>query len=348
MTAVKGVGYTPHFVPTIVPPPGPPFAANSADNGLSVDPVTGHIVLGNHVGGITATLLSDRQIPLNLHGIDLLGTNMRFTINDGGLFPTIFFGDAAGVNIFQMVPSLSIAFLNATDGINLGSLSLSGQAAPFAILAASDLAGGSSVQVNKNSVDLNCSPTLNVQSPVTFGHVITANTVNLQATFGDVDGIGSNTRLTVDDIAQLVNVVANNGFQVTGDGFLPGVHIVSTGATANSFANLNLLNDVGSVGELFLTASTYTASAFIGSDALGFFNNGVGGIALVSANVAGTVRFAVGGGGIPNTLLTLKPGAPGTVNINGLQNFPNNAAALGGGLVIGDLYRTAGAVMVVI
>lgn len=44
-------------------PSGPPFAANSADNGLSVDAVSGHIVFGGNVGGVLATLLSNREIP---------------------------------------------------------------------------------------------------------------------------------------------------------------------------------------------------------------------------------------------------------------------------------------------
>lgn len=43
---------------------GPPFASGSADNGLSVDNVTGRIVLGNDVGSATdpARLLSNREI----------------------------------------------------------------------------------------------------------------------------------------------------------------------------------------------------------------------------------------------------------------------------------------------
>jgi len=43
---------------------GPPFPANAADNGLSVDPITGHIVLGNDVafGPGLAAFLSNREI----------------------------------------------------------------------------------------------------------------------------------------------------------------------------------------------------------------------------------------------------------------------------------------------
>lgn len=46
-------------------PPGPPFALTSADNGLSVDPVSRRIVLGNAVAGVQAILLNDREIPFN-------------------------------------------------------------------------------------------------------------------------------------------------------------------------------------------------------------------------------------------------------------------------------------------
>lgn len=44
--------------------PGPPFASNSADNGLSVDAISGRIVLGNDVGdpAAPAALLSNREI----------------------------------------------------------------------------------------------------------------------------------------------------------------------------------------------------------------------------------------------------------------------------------------------
>ena len=53
---------------------GPPFAPTSANNGLSVDAVTGRIVLGNNVGSVLATLLSNRVIPMG-------GFNILF---DGG------------------------------------------------------------------------------------------------------------------------------------------------------------------------------------------------------------------------------------------------------------------------
>lgn len=59
---------------------GPPFALTSANNGASVDPVSGKIVLGNDVGqaGNPAALLSDREIITNAFAVLLnaLGGNV--------------------------------------------------------------------------------------------------------------------------------------------------------------------------------------------------------------------------------------------------------------------------------
>jgi hypothetical protein len=55
--------------------PGPPFNINSANNGLSVDPVTFRIVLGNDVGGNTATLLNNREIPCDNFQVSLRNAN---------------------------------------------------------------------------------------------------------------------------------------------------------------------------------------------------------------------------------------------------------------------------------
>ncbi len=59
------------------PQPGPPFAATSANNGLSIDPVTGKIVFGNDVGNVAAParLLSPREIELFGSFIRLLDVN---------------------------------------------------------------------------------------------------------------------------------------------------------------------------------------------------------------------------------------------------------------------------------
>lgn len=68
---------------------GPPFTSDSANNGLSVDGVSGKIVLGNNVGdpGQPAILLNDREIVtedlLNLFGVILnsIITGITTTLN---------------------------------------------------------------------------------------------------------------------------------------------------------------------------------------------------------------------------------------------------------------------------
>ena len=70
---------------------GPPFASGSANNGLSVDTVGGHIVLGNDVGavGAPAQLLSNREIVtedalLNLFAVILNSIQTGITTNLDG------------------------------------------------------------------------------------------------------------------------------------------------------------------------------------------------------------------------------------------------------------------------
>lgn len=53
-------------------PAGPPFVATSAANGVSVDPVTGKIVLGDQTGGVLSTLLNNRVIPMATFSLQLL------------------------------------------------------------------------------------------------------------------------------------------------------------------------------------------------------------------------------------------------------------------------------------
>lgn len=73
-------------ITTAAPPgsggmPGPPFAANSASNGLSVDPVTKQIVFGNDVGGNAADLLKNRDLNFGSFGANF--------ISNGGDVPDV-------------------------------------------------------------------------------------------------------------------------------------------------------------------------------------------------------------------------------------------------------------------
>jgi len=57
---------------TVIPPPGPPFDPTSAAEGLSVDPVTGKIVLGTVFDPLAPDKFSsDRSIEVSNHRLDL-------------------------------------------------------------------------------------------------------------------------------------------------------------------------------------------------------------------------------------------------------------------------------------
>jgi hypothetical protein len=69
------LSFSPRSIPGAAPVP--PFPLNSADNGLSVDAITGRIVLGNDVGGGLADLLSDREIEMAGFLLQLLSGGNR-------------------------------------------------------------------------------------------------------------------------------------------------------------------------------------------------------------------------------------------------------------------------------
>lgn len=223
---------------------GAPFAAGSANNGLSVDPITGKIVLGNNTGGVLATLLSDRDIPLAGQVLNFTGLNVQAHLNDGGAIPDILLGDAAGINILQIVPSLQIGFWNVTDGIDLASVSLIGQAGGAnAILGASNNVNGSSVSVIRTGVSINCNPDFSVNNQITFGPAITANTTTFGVAIGDVNSIANGSRIVLDDVNREFFVFAAPGFAVI-DALLDPVNIDVGIGDVNVIANGTFLEVV--------------------------------------------------------------------------------------------------------
>lgn len=109
-----------------VPNPGPPFELNSAGNGLSVDPVTRRIVLGNDPGalGDPAQLTSNREIQRNGRRLSFLdaSSNSLFELTgaswngSGNLFCSM------GVNnntTFQATSIYSSGF-DGTGGLSNG------------------------------------------------------------------------------------------------------------------------------------------------------------------------------------------------------------------------------------
>lgn len=143
------------------PPPGPPFVSTSAVNGLSVDPVSGAIVLGQDVGAVgdPAQLLSDREIPFNGFNLNYKGTGINALFDDAN--SAYSFANAA------LDPFLFLDFINGDyvlgDWNNFVDpvLQLHGQASgnPYIDLYIQNLAGTDYmdlfVDMNSVSIDWN-------------------------------------------------------------------------------------------------------------------------------------------------------------------------------------------------
>lgn len=108
-------------IPTPPGPPGPPFTSDSADNGLSVDTISGRIVLGNDVGDPAnpAQLLSSREILMDdqiaaafeillrstLLGVTthLTGGEIRVESDFDGPQPKIFVGSLTNTDLLSTI-----------------------------------------------------------------------------------------------------------------------------------------------------------------------------------------------------------------------------------------------------
>ncbi len=105
---------------------GPPFAATSADNGLSVDTVSGRIVLGNDATGIAglAALLSDREIDMGAFAVllnaiatsvvtRLSGDTVQLTGTNGAIATIRIATDAGGTSTLDIRNITDILNINA-------------------------------------------------------------------------------------------------------------------------------------------------------------------------------------------------------------------------------------------
>jgi len=147
---------------------GPPFPLSAAENGLSVDPVTGRVVLGNDVGAVTAALLSTREIPMS-------GQTLRLLQN---AFRTEMTGDI--LQIFDAVNTDYAASLGVgTAGVlTLGGNSTTG-GSPRMILG-DNSPFGAVTTIRQRFTEL--------QVLAGANRMLTANDSTNEYFFGDVDG----------------------------------------------------------------------------------------------------------------------------------------------------------------
>lgn len=302
-------------------PSGAPFAAGSADNGLSIDPVTGKIVLGNDVGSTLAQLLSDREIPLN--GFDL--TIFQNAIGNGALF-------------LQPDPIENTLSLSMQTGLDsLGNFGLFSVAPASLFGQAGDAANGGTVEIDPVSARLSHNVlTRLVALPPFPGGVISAGNgssdflrldiANQVYSIGDIDAAGNGVQLSVNDLNRVAKILDSAGdmlsldrvadLYVLGDfsGVTSGTAIFIDAAnprgeiTSNAGSmllvdqsiGLYLIGDFGGVGNGSLLAIDDTTSLFkINNTA----NNAVveiNGVAGFTGTVAAPGTITVDGGIVTN------------------------------------------------
>lgn len=204
--------------PTAIPIPGPPFALTSADNGLSVDPITGRIVLGNDAALFTAALLSNRDLPLGAFKFDWLnGTNRQFSIN-----PTLRLYQIGDIDAAGSGGSLVI------DDIN-GFLDLGSNVAPGGVLEL-DFTGEALQFFGSTGTYLSLSGTTDFYS------------------IGDVFATNNGTVINInDDLAfKLITLKADNGV------------VAIDGATASKYMWLDIPSGLYSIGDIDAAANGTT------------------------------------------------------------------------------------------
>ena len=350
---------------------GPPFALDSAKNGLSVDIIDREIVLGGSVGSsVLATLLDDREIPMN-------GNSILFSLPAA----------AQNILLFNMPGSSSyFQFLmertdnDPGDGINN----------PFKW----------GWNVNRNleptlsgiwySLEPNYRPGgarfkeahLEIALPNGEGTRLFSSTFQERSTLALSDNLWffSGSSFEFRSLDNLVTTLALSEGTMTlntnNTGGITQFKIQNAGQQATFFVSPGggtlVLSDLPLrvVGNLALQTQTNDANGragirffnHVGGDADIIFHGPswpdpitAGGLQIANATQADPVSILFNSTNkiILGTLDAFAIGATpiqvfDTMNYAACQEFASNALALAGGLVVGDLYRTGGVTMIVI
>lgn len=282
----------------------PPFASG-ADNGLSVDPITSHVVLGNDAGGNLADLLSDREIPMN-----------------GNFFK--FLDAQAGNRLFEIDQANGLYRLGDIDGNNNRSF-----------FFADDSPGAVTIGMTTN-------PVLNSDSFAIDGlNHITASTMqggrrllldllNDVYSMGDIDSVGNNVFSKLDNINQTAEISFGTGnaflfLDLPNDTFwlgdIPGISS-NTYFYLDGTGDAEIVESGNSVLELGTFRKVYRFGDLSGSNNGIFFKlDDTAGVALLD-NLAHNVTLQIAG----STQINGVPGFTGTVT-------PVNSITVDGGIV---------------
>jgi hypothetical protein len=208
---------------------GPPFAADSADNGLSVDPITGHIVLGNDLTDTAALLLSDREIAMGGKSIQLTDPDLLLFINSNSIQLTDNSGGNNFIGLFVSATDAHMELIGTVGGGSAPAIKISevgfshseirviGSAFEVAgtsgtrLMLSADSAnqiyqlGDLSVAANGTLISVEPSNQRVVVGLASGNRVADFGTTNFNVQLGDIDSVGNDTILNVFDNLQRIN-----------------------------------------------------------------------------------------------------------------------------------------------
>lgn len=220
------------FAVTANAPYGAPFPASAAENGCSVDPVSGAIVLGNDVGSFLAQLLSIREIQMNNMAIDLVGSASKYSLGQQGfsILDTFFgIGDMTA-NVFGSACDLGLTTdsslgngprIQLTDLLASDTTTLNKVNTEFSIRAALGKVLSLDLTADLYRIgdigNVGSGLKLQMGSPNDFllatalGSLIEADQASGVYAMGDIPGTGNGTVWNMDDTNELFRVATGLG-----------------------------------------------------------------------------------------------------------------------------------------
>lgn len=313
---------------------GPPFVGGSAYNGLSIDTITGQIVLGQDVGAVgnPAQLISNREIPLNAFSIQLTDANFLAILQTG------FFAlqDFANVNAITLSTGVPATIVISDFSADFPTLSLSNSLFTFDV-----------------AVD---SFAFKIRDNATTDEYFLLNPTTGIFSLGDLSGTGNGTKIDVKDASTSIQMSAGTtGMQLILAGAAGSelFEFVSASGNRYFFNDVNVLDfrwgdvDLTNNGTRITIDDTTqiirarNGTAFIGLE-LDFANAdyqmgdvpGLGNSTKMVIDDNGQfVEFFCSVFGV-NMVPVVSP-----FGVSSLPAFANNAAAVVGGLSIGEFYR---------
>lgn len=335
-------------------PSGAPFPANAAYNGLSIDPVTGQIVLGQDIGdgANPAALISNREIPLSgndLHFNRAIDFGLGQPTEQGNIIANLLFGPPGGSYQFVVRGSENDGVSNALEFI----ITKHGlyffddvNAANFNILTADNTS-----LFSDNGLDL--TPPLyrigdvnNVQNGTTQSIDDALQTVAINDglgnrffeidmpngtwKLGDIDGLTTGSLIQIFDPSFLVSMNARDGL-----GANAGLGAQADTLGVNVYANMIVQDGVNPSVEFRIDKQTgqlnYDSNAYFIAD-FSNMNFSLGDLPGFNNGTSFNIDDTTGVFSFDNTALTSK------ININGIDGFtgtvsPVNSITVNGGIV---------------